>query len=89
MEGMTLPKCSMSVILGKHHSGIYRELNLNGSGSVYTGSEAQAASAQRRLESKPSPKLDDHELTRKIMRLFKQDLSADQISGRLGAAYPD
>jgi IS30 family transposase len=59
MEGMGLPKCCMSVILGKHPSSIYRELNRNGSGGVYTGNEAQAGSAQRRLESKPRPKLDD------------------------------
>jgi IS30 family transposase len=71
MEGMALPKCFMLVILGKHPSSIYRELNRNGSGGVYTGNEAQAASAQRRLESKPSPKLDDRALTREIMGLFK------------------
>jgi IS30 family transposase len=88
MEGMALPKCYTLVILGKHHSSIYRELNLNGSDSIYTGNEAQAASAHRRLESKPSPKLDAM-LMREIMRLFKQDLSVDQISGRLGAAYPE
>jgi IS30 family transposase len=39
--------------------------------------------------NKPSPKLDDHALTREILCLFKQDLSADQISGRLEALYPD
>jgi IS30 family transposase len=77
------------VILGKHPSSIYRELNRNGSGGVYTGNEAQAASAHRRLESKPSPKLDDPALTREIMKLFKQDLSADQIAGRLKAACPE
>jgi IS30 family transposase len=78
----------MSVILGKHPSSIYRELNRNGSGGVYTGNEAQAASVQRRMDSKPSPKPDDQVLTREIMSLFKQDLSADQISGRLGVLYP-
>jgi IS30 family transposase len=86
---MGLPKSYMAVILGKHQSSIYRELNRNRTGSVYTGQEAQQASAQRRLDNKPSPKLDDPALTREIMRLFKQDLSADQISGRLGALYPD
>jgi IS30 family transposase len=89
MEGMALPKCFMSVIFGKHLSSIYRELNRNGSGGVYTGNEAQAASAHRRLESKPSPKLDDPMLTREIMKLFKQDLSADQIAGRLKVVYPE
>jgi IS30 family transposase len=44
MEGMGLPKSFMSVILGKHQSSIYREFNRNGSGGVYTGAEAQAAS---------------------------------------------
>jgi IS30 family transposase len=68
---------------------IYRGLNRNVAGGVYTGNEAQAASAQRRLESKPSPKLDDHALTREIPRLFKQDLSPDQISGRLEVLYPE
>jgi IS30 family transposase len=88
MEGMGLPKCFMSVILGKHPSSVYRELNRNRTGGVYTGNEAQLASAQRRLEAKPSPKLEDPALTREIMGLYKQDLSPDQISGRLEVLYP-
>jgi IS30 family transposase len=40
------------------------------------------------LDHKPSPKLDDPALTQEIMRLFKQDLSPDQIAGRLGILYP-
>jgi IS30 family transposase len=40
------------------------------------------------LDTKPSPKLDDLVLTREIMRLFKQDLSADQIADRLRVYYP-
>jgi IS30 family transposase len=47
----------MSVILGKHQSSIYREFSRNGSGDVYTGNEAQAASERRRLDNKPSPKI--------------------------------
>jgi IS30 family transposase len=89
MEGMGLLKCYQSVIHGKHLSSIYRELNRNSTGGVYTGNEVQQTSAQRRLDNKPSPKLDDHKLTREIMRLFKQDLSADQISGWLGVLYPE
>jgi IS30 family transposase len=89
MEGMVLPKCFISVILGKHVSSIYRELSRNGTDGVYTGTEAQAVSVQRRLDTKPSPKLDDPVLTREIMALFKQDLSPDQISGWLGVGYPD
>jgi IS30 family transposase len=81
MEGMGLSKSYMSVILDKHPSGIYREIQRNGSGGVYTGAEAQQANVQRRLDNKPSAKLDDPALTREIMCLFKQDLSADQISG--------
>jgi IS30 family transposase len=88
MEGMALPKCFMSVILGKHPGSVYRELNRNKTGGVYTGKEAHEASLQRRLDTKPRPKLDDHALRREIMRLFKRDLSADQISGRLTALYP-
>jgi IS30 family transposase len=88
MEGMALPKCYMSVIVGKHPSSIYRELSRNGTDGVYTGNEAQALSVQRRLETKPSPKRDDGALMREIMMLFKQDLSADQIAGRLGVLYP-
>jgi IS30 family transposase len=41
------------------------------------------------LDNKSRLKLDDHVLTRKIMRLFKQDLSADRISGRLQTLYSD
>jgi IS30 family transposase len=64
MAGMKLPKCYVSVILGTHpHPGsIYRELNRNSTGGVYTGNEAQQASAQRRLDNKPSIRLDDHVL---------------------------
>jgi IS30 family transposase len=89
MEGMGLPKSYMAVILGKHQSSIYREFNRNGSGGVYTGNEAQAASEQRRLDTKPSPKIDDDALMSEITALFKKDLSPDQISGRLRVAYPD
>jgi IS30 family transposase len=77
------------MILGKHPSGIYRELNRTSTDGVYTGNEAQQTSAQRRLDNKPSPELDDHKLTREIARLFKQDLSADQILSRLEVLYPD
>jgi IS30 family transposase len=79
----------MSVILGKHHSSVYRELNRNRSGGVYTGAEAQAASEQRRLESKPSPKTGDAALMKEAAVLFTKDLSPDQISGRLRVTYPD
>ena len=88
MEGMGLPRSSMSVILGKHLSSVYREINRNGTGGVYTGNEAQAASVQRRLDTKPSPKAGDHALMREIILLFKKDLSPEQISGRLGILYP-
>jgi IS30 family transposase len=64
MEGMGLPKSYQAVILGKHPSSIYRELDRNRTCGVYTGKEAHEASAQRRLEAKPSPKLDDPALTR-------------------------
>jgi IS30 family transposase len=86
---MGLPKSYSAVILGKHPSNVYRELGRNSSGGVYTGNEAHKASVQRRLDNKPSPKLDDPALAREIMRLFKQDRSADQISGRLAALRPE
>jgi IS30 family transposase len=89
MTGMGLPKSFMSVILGKHQSSIYREINRKGSGGVYTGNAAEAARVQRRLDNKPSPKLDDDVLMRKIMSLFRGDRSPDQISGRLGVVYPE
>jgi IS30 family transposase len=88
MEGMRLPKSFMSAILGKHHSSIYRELNRNGSGGVYTGAEAQVASEQRWLENKPRPKTGDEALMREITGLFKKDLSPDQIVGRLRVKHP-
>jgi IS30 family transposase len=89
MEGMALPKSFMAVILGKHLSSIYREINRNRTDGVYTGNEAQALSVQRRLDAKPSPKLDDPALTREIMNWFVKDLSQDQIAGRLRVRYPD
>jgi IS30 family transposase len=89
MAGMGLPKNYMAVILGKHQSTIYREFSRNGSGGVYTGNEAQAASEQRRLDNKPCPKTGDYALMNGITVLFKKDLSPDQISGRLRAEHPD
>jgi IS30 family transposase len=89
MEGMALPTCYMSVILGKRPSGVYRELNRNRTGGVYTGNEARQASERRRPDNKSSPKPDDHALAQEIPGLFKQDLSADQISGRLEVLYPE
>ena len=89
MAGMGLPKNYMAVIVGKHQSSIYREFNRNGSGGVYTGNEAQAMSEQRRLDNKPSPKIDDYALMNEITALFKKDLSPDQISGRLRTQYPN
>jgi IS30 family transposase len=55
---------------------------------VYTGNEAQTAGEQRRLDSKPSPKIDDRELMDEITKMFKAGLSPDQISGRLSAEHP-
>jgi IS30 family transposase len=64
-------------------------LNRNRTGCVYTGSAAQAARVQRRLDNKPRPKLDDYALTQEIMRLFRRDMPPDQISGWLGVLYPE
>jgi IS30 family transposase len=89
MAGMGLPKNYMAVILGRHPSSIYREFSRNGSGGVYTGNEAQAASEQRRRDSKPGPKIDSRELMDGITKMFKADLPPDQISGRLRAEHPD
>jgi IS30 family transposase len=88
MAGMGLPKNYMSVILGRHQSAIYREFSRNRSGGVYTGNEARAAGEQRRLDNKPGPKTDDHALMDGITKMFKADLSPDQIAGRLKANYP-
>ncbi|MDR1073047.1 MAG: hypothetical protein LBL45_05150 [Treponema sp.] len=90
MEGMPLPKSYGAVILGKRLNGVYRELlNRNKTNCVYTSDESQALSVQRHLETKPRSKLDDPALTQEIMFWFKQDLSPNQIAGRLGAIYPE
>jgi IS30 family transposase len=57
MEGMELSKSDMAVILGKHPDSVYREMNRNGDCGIYTGSGARALSVQKRLDSRPSPKL--------------------------------
>jgi IS30 family transposase len=85
---MGLPNCYSAVILDKYPSCIYREADRNRTGCVYTGNEAKKASVQRRLDNKPRPKRDGPALMREIMRLFKQDLPAGRISGRLEARYP-
>jgi IS30 family transposase len=64
-------------------------LSRNGTDSVYAGSEARKSSVQKRMDNKPSPKLDDHTLTREIMSLLKQDLSVGRISGRFEVLCPD
>jgi IS30 family transposase len=40
------------------------------------------------VDTKLSPKPDNRAQTWEIMRLFKQDLSADRIAGRLRVLYP-
>jgi hypothetical protein len=87
MEGMGLPKSDMAAIPGKHPGNVYRELNRNGDCGVYTGGGARTLSAQRRLDSMPSPKLGSPAPTGEIIRLFKEDLSPDRISGRFGVLY--
>jgi IS30 family transposase len=88
MEGMGLSKSETAALLGKHPGSIYRELSRNGTGGVYTGSEAQRAAEQRRLNGKLGPKLGSPALTEKILDMFKDDLSPDQIAGHLRALYP-
>jgi IS30 family transposase len=78
----------MSVILGKHPSSVYCELRWNSTGGVCSGQETHGASEQRRVDTKPCPKIDHPVLTGEIMRLFPQDLSPEQISGRLGVHTP-
>ncbi|MDR1232441.1 MAG: hypothetical protein LBK61_13695 [Spirochaetaceae bacterium] len=43
----------------------------------------------RRLETKPSPKLGNPVLAQEIIRLSKEDLSPEQISGWLVILYPE
>jgi IS30 family transposase len=89
MIGMGLPKSYIAVILGKHQSSVYRELNRNSDCCIYTGNEAQQVAEKRRWETKTSPKSDDQVLMSEVFSLFKKDLSPDQISGRLREQYPD
>jgi IS30 family transposase len=81
MAGMGLHY--MAVIPGRHLSTIYREFSLNGSGGV-----TPAMQRRRRRDNKPSSKIDGRELMDEITKMFKADLSPDQISGRLKANYP-
>jgi IS30 family transposase len=67
---MELSKSEMAALLGKHPGSVYRELSRNGTGGVYTGSDAQRAAEQRRLDGKPSPQLDCPALTEKILDMF-------------------
>jgi IS30 family transposase len=86
---MRLFKSEMAALPGKRPGSVYRELRRNGTGGVYAGSEAQRAAEQRRLDGKPGPKLGCPGLTEKILDMFKNDLSPEQISGRLGRLYPE
>ncbi|MDR0637385.1 MAG: hypothetical protein LBG27_00510, partial [Spirochaetaceae bacterium] len=59
MIGMGLHKDTISVILGKDLSSVYRELNRNSSEGIYTGREAQYEAENRRREAKDRPKMEE------------------------------
>jgi IS30 family transposase len=63
MLGMKLPKTYISVILGKHLSSIYHELNRNSDeNGIYLGREAQDEADQRRANTKERPKMSNDDL---------------------------
>jgi IS30 family transposase len=88
MVGMRLPKCCIAVILGKHHSSVYRELARNSEQGLYAGAEARQQAEQRHLESRGRPKMDNAPLMATVKDWFKKDYSPDQIAGRLPVEYP-
>ncbi|MDR3343087.1 MAG: hypothetical protein LBT14_09960 [Treponema sp.] len=60
---MKLPKTYISVILGKHLSSIYHELNRNSDeNGIYLGREAQDEADQRRANTKERPKMSNDDL---------------------------
>jgi len=89
MIGMGLSRNYISVILGKHLSSVYRELNGNSCEGIYTGREAQYEAEDRRRIAKDSPKMNDPVLMGEVRELFKRDYSPDQIAGRLKGIYAE
>ena len=85
---LSLDKSIIARMLGKHISSIYREVNRNSNKGSYIASAAKDYASNRRIESKPQPKLGNSTLMRDIKKRFLQDHSPEQIAGRLKLDYP-
>jgi IS30 family transposase len=75
--------------LNKHPSSIYRELNRNSGKSHYCCLEADKKAVTRRLNSTSFSKRGNKKLMATVKRLFNEDLSPEQIAGRIRLERPN
>jgi IS30 family transposase len=75
--------------LEKHPSSIYRELTRNTFKSQYNCLEAEKRAINRRTTSTSYSKCSNQKLMATVFRLFKEDLSPEQIAGRIRLERPN
>lgn len=81
-------KAEIARALDKDPSSIHREILLNSVFGCYIGHLAHRMASARRRLSKPCPKRSNQELMASVERLLKEDLSPEQISGRISLERP-
>ena len=74
---------SIAKKLDKHPASLYRELNRNTGKTHYCCLEAEKKAVKRRLNSTSFSKRGNSELMETVQRLFEDDLSPEQIAGRI------
>lgn len=79
---------SIAEKLDKHPASLYRELNRNSGKTHYCCLEAEKKAVTRRLNSTSFSKRGNSELMAIVQRLFEDDLSPEQIGGRIRLERP-
>jgi IS30 family transposase len=75
--------------MNKHPSSIYREINRNSHTSYYNCLDAEKRAIVRRKNSTTFSKRGNSELMATVQRLFEEDLSPEQIAGRIRLERPN
>lgn len=89
LKGYSLEVWVIARILGKHPSSIYRELSRNVYSGIYLSHRADSAARKRREQSRERPKRGNPLLMKKVEQLVRQDISPEQIAGRLKLEHPN
>lgn len=78
-----IDKSIISRLMGRHISSLYRELDRNAIKGLYISGKAHRAAVKRRFECRSSPVLQNKPLIRCVERLLRNELSPDEIVGRI------